>query len=651
MRRYGRDKLSVSFVVFIVVFCLTARPTLNAADPDTSASRGPRSLVRELREHAENLNRALHNRPLEQRGPGDYRQALDAYNQVIRLNRDTFFSAESLFRIAELQREMADASGDSALYQKSIESLRRVIAEHPQSSFVGDALIATAQIYEENLQDLDGAAAAYRDLIKYFPHSVMAREARAVLARFEAQLRDRPVDVLAASDRSASARSFYGDGSLLLVTNVRNFTGPDYARVVIDLSGETGFVERRNAAGRVSIQLSGAAISPALYGRRFIVGEASLLKRIVISESAAAGATVEIEVSSLSDYSLFRLSDPDRVVIDLHAAGALRKPAFTRSIEASAGDEEPAARSKESGEQDEVIAKPGRPHTGDGNALMSLPEIPDPIVPLSASEPQKPNGAAAGSSAALAARLDAAAAESPIKCIVIDPGHGGHDTGTISSGGLREKDLVLDVARRLRAYIKRKYPDIQVLLTRDSDRFIALEERTAIANSRRADLFISIHANASESRAASGVETYFMSPDRAPAEDMKAAARENARAAADTTTEKSGPVLASVTVGNRVAESRELARYIQAGLVRGIGAASPRTATNRGVKHAPFVVLLGAAMPSVLAEVSFLSNPRDEALLQTSQFRERIAASLFGGLNAYLKKNRPKPTEAQPKQE
>lgn len=245
----------------------------------------------------------------------------------------------------------------------------------------------------------------------------------------------------------------------------------------------------------------------------------------------------------------------------------------------------------------------------------------------------------------LAAKIDAKAAESPIKLIVIDPGHGGHDTGTISPGGMREKDLVLDVARRLRAYIKHSYPDVEVILTRDSDRFVALEERTAIANSRRADLFISVHANASQSKAASGVETYFLSPDRAPSEDAQTAARENARLAASKPAEKAQTVFASVTVGNRVAQSRELARYIQSGLVRGIGAASPRTAMNRGVKHAAFVVLLGAAMPSVLAEVSFLSNPKDEALLQTSQFRERIAASLFAGLNAYLKKNRP----AEPK--
>jgi N-acetylmuramoyl-L-alanine amidase len=267
--------------------------------------------------------------------------------------------------------------------------------------------------------------------------------------------------------------------------------------------------------------------------------------------------------------------------------------------------------------------------------LKSLPEISEPILLPGQGSTANPAAAAAE---ALAAKVDAKAAQSPIKRIVIDPGHGGHDTGTISASGMREKDLVLDVGRRLRAFIKNNYPDVEVIMTRDTDRFVALEERTAIANSRRADLFISVHANASPSRAASGVETFFLSPDRAPAEDLQAAARENARLASDKSGEKPEPMFASVTVGNRVAESRELARYIQAGLVRGIGAQSPRTAMNRGVKHAPFVVLLGAAMPSVLAEVSFLSNPKDEALLQTGQFRERVAASLFAGLNAYLKK-------------
>ena len=675
MRRPTRHKLVIDAFVFALVFCLTAQPILNAADPEVSASRRTASLAESLFDYANNLGRALHERPLEERSATDYRAALEAYGQVMRLNTDNYYSAESLARRAELQREMADATGDSALYQQAIESYRRVITDHPQSAFVGDALVNIAQIYEESLQDLDGAAKAYRELASYFPDSVLAREARAVLARFESQLGHRPLDVMVSAER-IRARNLSDEvtGSPRL-TNVRSFSGPDYTRVVIDLSDQTQYVERREGNNRLSIQLSNALVSSSLIGRRFIVGESSLLKRIRVYEGnaaqanesterapgaqagAASGVQVEIEVSSLADYSMFRLSEPERIVIDIHAAGVVAKsgaPAAT-ALRDTAAPRDAAARaaapvngsSVVAGEPasarpvDEPQSKAGRMAAAGKNAMLALPEISDPILPMSPADSRNAASASASAANALAAKIDARAAESVIKRIVIDPGHGGHDTGTISSGGMREKDLVLDVARRLRAYVKHNYPDVEVIMTRDSDRFVALEERTAIANSRRADLFISVHANASQSRVASGVETYFLSPDRAPSEDMQTAARENARIAAEKSAEKAQPVVASVTVGNRVAESRELARYIQAGLVRGIGAASPRTAMNRGVKHAAFVVLLGASMPSVLAEVSFLSNPKDEALLQTSQFRERIAASLFAGLNAYLKKNRP----------
>ncbi|HKP86056.1 MAG TPA: N-acetylmuramoyl-L-alanine amidase [Blastocatellia bacterium] len=634
-----------------MIFCLTALPILNAADPEVSTSASVGSLAEELFDYATGLSHTLHERPLEERSMSDYARALDAYWQVIRLNTDNSFSAESLARRAELQREMADVTGDSVLYQQAIETYRRIIVEHPQSAFVGDALTSIAQVYEENLQDLDGAAGAYRELISHFPNSVLAREAGAVLARFEAQLKHHSADVIvSASNPGANSDELTGPPRL---TNVRNFSGPDYARVVIDLSDATEHAERRSGDNRLSVQLRGALVSSSLYGRRFIVGDSSLLKRITVLENGSrlqpqeATVQIDIEVGSLADYSAFRLSQPERIVIDLHAAGALAKSSARDTLAArAAATERDRVDGKVTGpvEPESREAEPGgrRASAADRGAILGLPEIPDPIIPMNSAESRNAtNAPAAAAAQELAAKVDAKAADSPIKRIVIDPGHGGHDTGTISPGGLREKDLVLDVARRLRAYIKHNYPDVEVVLTRDSDRFVALEERTAIANSRRADLFISVHANASQSRVASGVETYFLSPDRAPSEDAQTAARENARLAAEKTSEKAQPVFASVTVGNRVAESRELARYIQSGLVRGIGAASPRTATNRGVKHAAFVVLLGAAMPSVLAEVSFLSNPKDEALLQTGQFRERIAASLFAGLNAYLKKNRP----------
>ena len=631
MQWQGRYKLIVSGVVFALVFCLTVRPVLNAADPEPAEERNPGSLADKLFRYANDLGRALHERPLEERSTSDYRRALDAYGQVIRLNTDNYFSAESLTRKAELLREMADASGDSALYHQAIISYRSVVAEHTHSAFVGEALTGIAQIYQDNLQDLDGAAAAYRELISYFPSSVMAREARAVLARFEAELMHRPVDVMIASNRDVrSTRT-------PTLTNVRNFSGPDYARVVIDLSDQTRYDERR-VGNSLSIQLDGAAVSSSLFGRRFIVGDGSLLKRIVVTDvdPVAQGAiNINIDVGSLSNYSSFRLSEPERIVIDLYAAGS------RASSKMPAHESPPITARADAPVRADAKAEPRETRTtmsaAERNSLKSLPEISDPILPLAPGSTSNP---AASAAEALAAKVDAKAAESPIKRIVIDPGHGGHDTGTISANGMREKELVLDVGRRLRAYIKNNYPDVEVIMTRDSDRFVALEERTAIANSRHADLFISVHANASPSRAASGVETFFVSPDRAPAEDLQAAARENVRVPDAKTGEKPEPMFASVTVGNRVAESRELARYIQAGLVRGIGAQSPRTAMNRGVKHAPFAVLLGAAMPSVLAEVSFLSNPKDEALLQTSQFRERVAASLFAGLNAYLKKNR-----------
>ena len=640
MLKRGYSNLALRAIVLTLVFCLTAGPILNAADPESSAHT-PRTLAQNLFQYAGDLSRALHERPSDERTLSEYRKALDAYGQITRLNTDTYFSAESLMRMAELQREMADAANDSALYQQSIATFRRVIVEHPQSTFVGDALTSIAQVYEENLQDLDGAAAAYRELIAHFPSSVMAREGRAVLARFDIQLRNRPVDVLVSADHARNARSL--DEERPRLTNVRNFSGPDYARVVIDLSGEAEYSGGREGDNRLNIRLPGAALSDALLGRRFIVGDSSLLKRITVRETDKT-SEIQIEVGSRADYSMFRLSEPERIIIDIHAAAAGARSAGRIEIDRrdpSHATEDVTVVKPTGSAKDEDAARtnkstPARP-------IFGLPELTDPILPHNHAEG---NASTATSNSGASITVESRAGDTPIKCVVIDPGHGGHDTGTISGNGLREKDLVLDVAQRLKAYIKGKYPGVEVVMTRDSDRFVALEERTAIANSRHADLFISVHANASPSRIASGVETFFVTPDRAKSQDPGKPPQEPGKTVAELTKPAvqeadaalPEPITASVRVGNRVAESRELARYIQAGLVRGIGAASPRTAANRGVKHAAFAVLVGAAMPSVLAEVSFISNPRDEALLQTSQFRERIAAGLFAGLNGYLKR-------------
>ena len=214
--------------------------------------------------------------------------------------------------------------------------------------------------------------------------------------------------------------------------------------------------------------------------------------------------------------------------------------------------------------------------------------------------------------------------------IVIDPGHGGHDTGTIGPNGLQEKDLVLEVGRRLGKLLETRL-GAEVVYTRKDDTFIPLETRTAIANQRRADLFISIHANSSQDSAARGVETYYLNFTSSP-EALEVAARENA------VSEKSiyelQDLVKKIALKEKIEESREFAGDVQQSLHSGLAAKSPAI-RNRGVKKAPFIVLIGANMPSILAEISFVSNPTDEHRLETSEYRQRIAESLYRGIANY----------------
>jgi N-acetylmuramoyl-L-alanine amidase len=220
-----------------------------------------------------------------------------------------------------------------------------------------------------------------------------------------------------------------------------------------------------------------------------------------------------------------------------------------------------------------------------------------------------------------------------VRRIVIDPGHGGHDTGTIGPHGLEEKDVCLDVALRLGRLIQQRLPGAQVIYTRKTDVFIPLEERTAIADRAHADLFISIHANSSPDPQARGVETYYLNFATSP-EAMAVAARENATS--DESEHDLPDLLKKIARNDKIEESKELAHDIQDSLSDRLELVS-RNERNRGVKKAPFVVLIGANMPSVLAEISFLSNPTDERLLRTPQQRERIAIGLYRGISVYLK--------------
>ena len=221
----------------------------------------------------------------------------------------------------------------------------------------------------------------------------------------------------------------------------------------------------------------------------------------------------------------------------------------------------------------------------------------------------------------------------PLQTIMIDPGHGGHDAGAVGPSGLQEKELSLDIARRVAALLQEEL-SVRVILTRAKDQFIELRERTALANRERADLFLSIHVNAAPDGAATGTETYFLSNEATDGAARRAAEYENRLIAADTGARGGSPdvlrsILWDLSQSDFQQESSRVAEAIQNNLDRALRRPS------RGVKQAPFYVLGGAAMPAVLVEIGFISNPQEEQRLRDDGYRDRIARALVAGVAAY----------------
>jgi N-acetylmuramoyl-L-alanine amidase len=291
----------------------------------------------------------------------------------------------------------------------------------------------------------------------------------------------------------------------------------------------------------------------------------------------------------------------------------------------------------------EVVSDASRnQHLPQPVAVVKTEAIP-PITVLS--EPNSRAAPASGTAishganfdGASPAKADAAGDRSLIRVfglklgkVVIDAGHGGHDTGTVGPHGLMEKDLVLDVALRLGNLIQKQL-GAQVVYTRTSDVFIPLEERTQIANEEKADLFISIHANSSPVSSATGVETYYFNftSDRS---GLDLATRENATATSSIS--DLNDLLRKAVLGAKLEESKDFAQKVQTSLWAMSVRMNSRS-RDRGVRRAPFVVLIGATMPSILAEIGFVSNPHDESLLKKSDQRQKIAEALFKGVSRY----------------
>lgn len=415
--------------------------------------------------------------------------------------------------------------------------------------------------------------------------------------------------------------------SPLQVTGVRAWSYTGITRVAIEVDGDFTFrSDRAHNPERIFFDVIGAA--PRFDGRRLLRKDINdkLIKRVRVAETQPGVTRIVLDlagpVSGGVTFSASQLSNPSRLIVELRAPSN-GPPAIPPTITQA---QPPAAVTVvQTVATNRPVPTPVLSPTDTAAAAATSAPAPQAIPDLPPPPAMRARGADLNVSPSLTRALGL-----KVNRIVIDAGHGGHDQGTAGPGGLLEKDLVLDVALRLGKLIEQRM-GAEVVYTRSDDTFVPLEERTAIANRNHADLFLSIHANSSSATEVAGVETYYLNFTNSP-DAMDVAARENAASSKSIFELKD--LIQKISLHDKLEESREFASSVQTSL-QNFNAKSFPSARNRGVRKAPFVVLIGASMPSILTEIGFLTNSRQEKLLSKPDYRQKLAEALYRGLANY----------------
>jgi N-acetylmuramoyl-L-alanine amidase len=469
--------------------------------------------------------------------------------------------------------------------RSTVDAYEGFVARVPRSGNSDDALWHAAVLSADafwqfgDARDRITALRLFELLVAQYPHSTFVKQVASQAGR------------LMAAEAASSPQS--------TLKTIRREVLPDVLRVTLELEREAAFHEERiDGPPRVFVDLTNTRAVDALKEATLAFPD-DIVRTIRVGRQLDARTRVVFDLEGAARYSVYSLYNPYRLVIDFERAPVAPtnvKPIAPTAVAAIA----PASERSVAPTRDKPIAPVRQP----------------PVAPAT--------NARGGFS--LSRQLGLGVAR-----VVIDPGHGGHDPGAQVKGLLSEAELVLDVAQRLEKLLLKQ--GVEVVLTRTADAFVPLETRTEMANRAGADLFLSIHANASSDAAARGFETYFLSfAPNAQAESI--AARENAASAK---TMRSLPdIVKAIALNNKIDESRDFASLVQSSLAERLRKVDPK-ARSLGVKQAPFMVLIGATMPSVLAEISFLTNRQEASLLKTQTYRQQVAEALFAGVMNYQK--------------
>jgi N-acetylmuramoyl-L-alanine amidase len=525
-------------------------------------------------------------------------------------------------------------------------SFETIVRRFPTSGYADNALWHAASLADAAYQrfsrgeDRDRATRFYRWLVQEYPGSPLVKQANAKIATLtrpalatpvpaapaapmpNLPAAAAPVPVPAAATVAAAAPS----AEPATLTGIHRVVLPDAVRITLELDREVRYREERLAGpSRLFFDLKNVQLTPALLDK-VLSYNSDIVSKIRVGRHPDNTVRVVLDFEEVSKHSVFTLYSPFRLVIDAErvVARTVTAPTVVAPVSTPPAPVAVAASPAE-------IKKPAPVAIVDAPPLVPIVETPEPPplvssrTPPPAASPTTPSANVAGGFS-IARQLGLS-----VSRIVIDPGHGGRDPGTPAKG-LTEAALTLDVALRLEKLLQKEL-GVEVVLTRRTDVYIPLEERTAIANRHNADLFLSIHANSSRNTSAKGIETYFLSFASSP-EAEAVAARENS--ASEREMHQLPDIIRAITLNNKLDESRDLAGMVQDSLV-GTLRKSNKDVRSRGVKKAPFVVLIGAAMPSVLAEISFITNKQELQLLKTGAYKDRIAQALYAAVLRYRK--------------
>src|ERR1700730_3389796 len=532
-------------------------------------------------QRAEQQRATLNLKPVAKRTLGDYRQVVSSYRRVYLITPRANEVPEALIAIAELYTERGERFGRN-YYQNAADSYRFLLREYPSSRHVPDAMLVCAKLQRDQLADYAGATQTYKDFLKRFPRSPRKREAQegvAELALLENNSKPSPdkdkekaasdaatAEVVLPRDESSdalpSSSAIPHPAGIPRLRRIRSAVTEDATRVTIDLEDIVHYNSGRlENPERIFFDLREARLTSEV--AREVAHEnanvdGDVLTAIRVAQNHAGVVRIVLNVNHVKEYVASVSPNPPQLLIDLYRKQpppAILKIARASHNSSNIHEAVDLPRSSASNLAPEVDGKNDTlVRASQPGATLKVSKTSRPALDQPAIAPQPTRDGQSTLTRALGLKIGR---------IVIDAGHGGHDTGTIGPTGLMEKDLCLDVALRLGKIIKQRLPGAEVVFTRSDDSFIPLEERTAIANEAHADLFISIHANPSQDPGPRGIETYYLNLKVSP-EALEVAARENA--VANVGIHDLEDLIKKIARNEKIDESREFAEDIQTSL-------------------------------------------------------------------------------------